>query len=158
MDSEVELSIKRTENELIAAKALFILSDIAEAKTLLKVPASETFYSSVIAHAYYTIFYAARTYVVSKGIKLPEQGVHQAVYSAFRKFVRQGKLAEELLALYEDVKVKAETLLEIFDEEEENRTKFTYKTFAQANKAPAEKSIQNAEIFLTEIKGLIGKN
>ena len=30
MDSEVELSIKRMENELIAARALFFLSELAD--------------------------------------------------------------------------------------------------------------------------------
>ena len=54
--------------------------------------------------------------------------------------------------------MKADMLLEILEKEEENRTKFTYKTLAQANKAPADESIKNAEIFLNEIKGLIGKN
>ncbi|HLC53879.1 MAG TPA: HEPN domain-containing protein [Candidatus Nanoarchaeia archaeon] len=121
-------------------------------------PSAETFYSSAIAHAYYTIFYSARAYLMKKGLKLPEQGQHQAVYFAFRSLVRQGKIAAELLELYEDVKVKAEKLLEILEKEEENRTKFTYKTFAQANKEPANDSLNNAEIFLTEMKGLIGKN
>ena len=158
MDSEVELSIKRMENELIAARALFFLSELAEAKTLLKVPSRETFYSSAIGHAYYAIFYGAKAYLIKKGMKFSEQGQHQAVYYAFRKFVRQGKIAAELLELYEEVKVKADMLLEILEKEEENRTKFTYKTLAQANKAPADESIKNAEIFLNEIKGLIGKN
>ena len=133
------------------------LSELAEAKTLLKIPAAETFYSSAISHAYYTVFYGAKAYIINKGIKLPEQGQHQAVYFAFRKFVRQGSVATELLELYEEVKVKAETLLEIFEKEERSRTKFTYKTLAQANKDPANESIKNAEIFLKQIKGLLEK-
>ncbi len=157
MDLEVESSIKRMDNELIAAEALFKLSESSEAKVLLKVPMGETFYSSVISHAYYSIFYGAKAYLLKKGFSIPEQGQHNAVYISFRKLVRQGKIAEELFDLYEEVRVKAETLLEIFEKEVENRTKFTYKTLAQANKDPARDSITNAHTFLLEIKGLIGK-
>lgn len=155
MDSEVELSSKRAENELIAAKALFSLSELVEAKKLLKVSADETFYNSVIEHAYYSIFYCAKAYLMNKGIKFPEQGQHQAVYFAFRKLVREGKVAIELVELYKEVKIKAETLLEILEKVEENRTKFIYKTLAQANKEPADSSIKNAEIFLAQVKSLI---
>lgn len=157
MDSEGELSIKRMDNEFIVGKALFTLSENAEAKTLLKVPAAETFYSAVITHAYYAIFYSAKAYLMKKSLTFSEQGQHQAVYFAFRRFVREGKIAAELLELYEEVKIKAENLLEIFEREEANRAKFTYKTLAQANKEPAENSLSNAETFLAEMKELIGK-
>ena len=48
-------------------------------------------------------------------------------------------------------------LLEILDEEEEKRTDYTYYTLPQANKEPAEKSIENARIFLSNIKAIIQK-
>ena len=158
MDSDINLSLERAQNEILLAQSVKLLTEDAKIKReVFKLDEKVTFYSAVIAHAYYAIFYAARAYVVSKGVNLPEQGVHSAVYSAFRKFVRQGKIAAELLELYEEVKVKAETLLEIFEEEKENRTKFTYKTLAQANKRPAEDSLENARIFFTQIKELIGR-
>ena len=157
MDSDIELSLERAQNEILLARAVRLLTEDAKLKReVFKLDEKITFYSGVIEHAYYAIFYAARAYVVSKGVNLPEQGVHNAVYLAFRKFVRQGKINEEMLALYDEVKIKAETLLEIFESEGENRTKFTYKTLAQANKKPADDSIENATTFVLEIKGLLG--
>ncbi|MBX4196055.1 HEPN domain-containing protein [Candidatus Pacearchaeota archaeon] len=150
--------IKRVQNELVAAEAFFSLSELAEAKVLLKVPRDETFYSAVIGHAYYSIFYAAKAYVLYTGTKLPEQGQHKAVYSAFKRLVKQGKIDSALLELYDEVKVKAETLLEILEGEEKKRTTFTYKTHSQANKDPASDSIKNAQVFFSHLKGLIEKN
>ena len=83
---------------------------------------------------------------------------HRFFDFAFRKLVREGKLDVELLNLYEEVKVKAQTLLEIFEKEGQNRTKFTYKTLAHANKEPAESSIKNAKTFFTHLRELIEKN
>lgn len=154
-DSEAELLLKRAENELVVAEVLFKLSESPEGRSLFKIHLGETFYSPVISHAYYAIFHSAKAYLVKNGVALPEQGQHQAVYFGFKKLVREGKITEDLLKLYDEVKVKAETLLEIFEKEEQNRTKFTYKTLAQANKEPAESSIQNAQLFFSHIKNLI---
>lgn len=147
MDLEVDLLIKRAENELMAANTLQKISNDALLKTSAELLPDITFYSSVISHAYYSIFYSARAYVMKKRISLPEQGQHQAVYFGFKKLVREGKIAQELLMLYDEVRIKAETLLEIFEIEEENRTKFTYKTLSQANKEPAENSSKMHKFF-----------
>lgn len=143
---------------MIAYILKFITENNELKRDTFKIDDALTFYSAVIAHAYYAIFYSAKAYLVKKGIVLPEQGQHQAVYFAFRKLVREGNLAVELLTLYEEVKVKAETLLEIFEKEEKNRTEFTYKTLAQANKEPADASMTNAQIFLSQMKELIEKS
>lgn len=157
MDSKVKLYLERAENELRLAKAIFNLSEKENLKIELEANPNDTFYSGVISHAYYAIFYSAKAYLVFKRIKIPEQGQHQAVYYIFKKFVKKGIVEEELLEIYEDVKIMAETLLEIFEIEEEKRASFTYKTTAQANIEPAKESIQNTIKFLSNIKKVLEK-
>ncbi len=152
MDLEVSLLFERAENELLAAEVLKKLSEEAEAKQVLEVPAATTFYSSVINHAYYAIFYSAKAYLTFKGFKLPEQGQHQAVYYEFKRFVQKGDLKKELLDLYDEVKTKAETLLSIIQEERGKREEYTYKTLPQANKEPAENSLKNARLFVSHMR------
>jgi len=41
------------------------------------------------------------------------------------------------------------------EDEREKRTTFTYKTLPQANKEPAEKSIENAKFFISHIKSFL---
>ncbi len=154
MDLEVSLLIKRAENELLAARALKKISEDTSLKISAELPSDTTFYSSVISHAYYAIFYSAKAYLIKRGVMLPEQGQHQAVYFAFKKLVRETQIIADLIAFYDEIKLKTETLLEIFETEGENRAKFTYKTLAQANKEPAESSIRNAQLFFSYIKNL----
>ena len=47
--------------------------------------------------------------------------------------------------------IKADYLLEIFKDLKIKRGKFTYKTIPQANKEPAEKSLENAKTFVSNI-------
>jgi len=156
MDLDINLSLERAKNELTLAQAMKLLSDNTNIKKdVFKIDENMTFYSGVIEHAYYCIFNSAKAYLVSKGAVLPEQGQHQAVYYKFRKFVQQGTLSKELLEIYEEVKIKAEALLEILEKEEEKRTKYTYKTLSQANKEPAQQSINNAQFFYNHIKQFI---
>lgn len=156
MDSEVSLLIDRAENELVAARVLKQVSGEDKIKKILQIDLPFTFYSSVISHSYYAIFYSAKAYLASKKIELlSEQGLHQQVYFKFRKLVQQGIIDEEMLSIYEDLKIKAESLLEIFDSEREKRKTFTYMTIPQANQAPAEDSIKNAEFFVSHIKEFV---
>lgn len=156
MDSKVKLFIDRAENELVAASVLKQVSEENKLKTALQVDLSITFYSSVISHAYYAIFYSAKAYLLSKNIFLPsEQGQHQQVYFKFRKLVEEGIIEKELLKIYEELKMKAETLLEILHSEKEKRKTFTYETLPQANKLPAEDSIKNALDFVSHMKRMI---
>ena len=155
MDSKVKLYLERAENELRLAKAVFNLSGNERIKIELEANPKDTFYSSVISHAYYAIFYGAKAYLIFKKIKIPEQGQHQAVYYAFKGFVKKGVIEKELLEIYDDVKIKAETLLKIFEIEEEKRASFTYKTTAQANIEPAKESIGNTIKFLSNIKKIL---
>ena len=58
----------------------------------------------------------------------------------------------ELLNIYKKMIVKADELLQIFKDEKWKRGHFTYQTIPQANKEPAEQSIQNAVTFTKNIR------
>jgi len=157
MDSIINLYFERAENELTLAKAIKLLSDNTEIKNeRFDIAENMTFYSAVISHAYYAIFYSAKAYLVSKGIAFKsKQGQHQKVHFEFRKLVQKGILSKELLEIYEEAKIKAELLLEILDKEKTKRTEFTYEKLPQANMSPAEDSIENATIFVSNMKAFI---
>lgn len=156
MDTEVKLLLDRADNELLAAKALKKVSENENLKNNLSIPTKTTFYSAVISHSYYAIFYSARAALLSVGIKISAPFIHNKAYDNFKKeFVDNGKLDKHILDAYETMLVRAEDLLHIMKEEKSKRGKFTYKTFPQANKDPAEDSITNANLFFTHIKGLL---
>ncbi len=51
--------------------------------------------------------------------------------------------------------VRADELLEIFREAKQKRGSFTYQTIPQANKEPAEDSLKNAKLFVSNISKVI---
>lgn len=156
MDSKVNLFIGRAENEILAAQSLKRLSEEDSLKTEFNLPISTSFYSSVISHAYYSIFYSAKAYLMHKNVSLlSKQGQHQQVYFEFRKLVNKGVIETELLKIYEDIKGKAEVLLDILKTEKDKRTNFSYETIPQANKQPAQDSLDNAIFFISHIRALI---
>ena len=69
MDSQAEIFIKRANNELLAAESLKRLSEEVKYKDEFSIPQDATFYSSVISHSYYAIFYAAKAILLTKNIK-----------------------------------------------------------------------------------------
>lgn len=151
MDSQVKILINRANTELILAEKIKILTEDQEIRTILKIKKDMTFYNAVISHSYYSIFYAAKAYLLNKGIKINAPGEHLQAYEEFKKFIDNNELDYELLKIYQDALIKAEVLLKIFKNEKEKRTDFTYKTFSQANQAPAEESIKNSKIFVANI-------
>ena len=156
MDSEVRLLLDRTDNELITAKALKKISEEADLKDNLSIPSQTTFYSAVISHAYYSIFYSAKAALLSAGIRISSPFIHNKAYDKFKKtLVDSGKLDRHILEVYEIALVRAEDLLQIMKDEKIKRGKFTYKTLPQANKDPAEESINNATLFVSHIKDML---
>jgi len=156
MDLKINFLIERATNEILAAESLKKISENPEEKENLNIPENTTFYSSVISHAYYAIFYCAKAYLASLKITLPsEQGQHQQVYHKFKQLVNNGSLEKELLNIYEGIRIKAEELLEILWNEKIKRNTYTYKTLPQANKEPANDSLNNAKIFISHIKALL---
>jgi uncharacterized protein (UPF0332 family) len=156
MDSEVKLLLDTADNELLVARTLKKLSEDDKLKTDLTIPFKTTFYSSVISHSYYSIFYSARAALLSVGIKISAPFIHNKAYDEFKKaFVNSKRLDKHILEAYETVLVRAEDLLQIMKDEKSKRGKFTYKTYSQANKDPAEDSINNAFLFFKHIKEML---
>lgn len=98
MDSQVEIFIKRANNELLAAESLKRLSEEIKTKEDFHIPQDATFYSSVISHSYYAIFYVAKAILLTKNIKTTSPNIHQRTYDLFDKtFVKTGVLDKKLL-------------------------------------------------------------
>lgn len=152
MDSLVSIYLQRSRNEVNAAKLLFAVSNSVDKKIEFQLEEDTTFYSAVISHSYYAIFYAAKAILLSKGFKTDMPDVHKKTFEEFKKnFVDAGLLDVELLKMYEKLVVRADVLLGIFKDEKWKRGHFTYQTIPEANKEPAEQSIQNAVTFLKNI-------
>ncbi len=155
MVSEAELCMLRAEDEFLLANNDMFISNNAELKTKLGIPTEKTFYHSVISHAYFAIFNAAKAYLFSKGIKTSPLGEHQKTYNSFAKFVHNGLLDRELLIIYTDELMKAEGLLHIFKKEKKKRGRFTYNIKSEANIPFAWESLEHARQFISSIKGLL---
>jgi len=154
MDLSYENYIERAQNELNLSEIIMGLSINPNFQNNFKITKIDTYFSAVISHAYYCIFYSAKAYLMKKGIKTKIPSEHKKTFKAFKKFVKDGILDKELLRIYEEALIKAETLLNIFKIEKKNRGEFTYQKLAQANKEPASQSLENAKIFFKSIYNL----
>ncbi|MEK6826921.1 MAG: hypothetical protein AABX99_00355 [Nanoarchaeota archaeon] len=157
LDHSEILYLERAKNELDLAKAIFKLSKDSKLKLEFELKEDSTFFSNVINNAYYCIFYSAKSYLTAKGIKTEVPQEHKRTFFEFKKLVQQGVIDAELLNLYEEVLIRADTLLHIFKQEKGKRGKFTYKTLPQANQEPARESLANAEKFFKNINLIIQK-
>ncbi|MBI2144105.1 HEPN domain-containing protein [Candidatus Woesearchaeota archaeon] len=153
MNDETELYLQRAENELVAAQLLFdVSSNPTLQKEQFKLEKDFTFYSSVISHSYYCIFYSAKAILIRNGIKTEAPEVHRKTLEAFEtSLVRTGKPDVELLKIYRKIIVRAEELLGIFSKEKGKRGQFTYQKLPQANMEPAKESLDNASFFFKNI-------
>ncbi len=139
----------------MADKSLKRLSEIKEDSIHFELPAEVTFYSAVISHSYYAIFYSAKALLIKKDIETKSPEIHKKTFEEFKKnFVDTKELDLELLKIYRKMIVRADELLEIFKDEKWKRGHFTYQTIPQANKEPAEDSIKNAKFFVSHIANL----
>ena len=155
MDSDTKLYLERAENELRLAEMIMLLSVNLDIQAKIPdISKTDTYFSSVISHAYYSIFYTSKAYLTTKGIITKTPNEHKNTYNQFKKFVSQGVVDKELLILYEDVLVKADYLLGIFKIEKKKRGEFTYQRIAQANLEPAKESLENTKTFLKHIYDL----
>ncbi len=157
MSDEAELYLQRAENELVAAQMLFKVSNNqALQKEQFKLEKEFTFYSAVIGHSYYSIFYSAKAILIKNGIKTEAPEVHKKTLEAFEKYlVSTGKLDIELLKIYQKMVIRADALLGIFSLEKRKRGEFTYQKLPQANKEPAQKSLNNASFFFKNINKIL---
>lgn len=157
MDSEAKIYLERSENELRLARAIFIISGSEKFKLEVEANPNDTFYSGVISHAYFCIFYCAKSFLLNRGIKTRAPEEHKKTYFEFKKFVDSGKIDKILSKIYDSEIVKASDLLKLFSDEKWKRSQFSYKTLAQANRNPAKESIENAIKFLSYLKGVLNE-
>lgn len=158
MDSMVEIFLDRANNEILAAESLKRLSEDSRSKEEFSIPQGATFYSSVISHSYYAIFYAAKAILLTKMIRTSAPEVHKKTYEEFDiVFVKTGLLDVNLLEMYKKLVIRADDLLQIFKDEKWKRGAFTYQTIPQANKEPAEDSLMNAKVFVANISKIAKK-
>lgn len=74
MDSKVKLYIERGENEIDLANVIFkVTEDKQLQKESFNLSKTQTFYSAVISHCYYSIFYLAKAYLLNKGVDIKLQ-------------------------------------------------------------------------------------
>jgi len=159
MDSEYKLYLKRAQNELNLARIIFKLSIEKNIQiNIFKIEEEDTYFSSTISHAYYSIFYGAKAYLLTKSIKTKPPEEHKKTFEEFKKLVEEGIIDFELLKIYEEMLVKADTLLHIFKHEKGKRGKFTYRKLPQANLDPAQESLKNAMTFFKHINNLCDIN
>ena len=155
MDSEVELYIKRAEEEFLLSQNDMRVSTDNKIKEILGIPSGKTFFNSVISHAYYGIFYAAKAYLLSKGIKTKVPDEHKKTYERFMNLAYSKKIDNKLTEIYETETIKAESLINIFFTERRKRGFFTYNIKSEANIPYAKESIENAKRFISSIKLLL---
>ena len=157
MSNEFELYLQRAENELVAAQMLFDVSSNPDLqKEQFKLEKDFTFYSIVIGHSYYSIFYSAKAILIKNNVETEAPEVHRRTVEAFEKYlVRTGKLDIELLKIYQKMIVRADALLGIFSLEKRKRGEFTYQKLPQANKEPAQESLDNAYFFFKNVNKIL---
>jgi uncharacterized protein (UPF0332 family) len=147
MDLDIELFINRAQNEINLSKIIIKVSEDDDLQKNVFGTPSATYYSAVISHSYYSIFYMTKAYLLTKGIKVNAPEEHRKAYGEFKKLVEQGFVDVELLKIYQQLMFRADTLLEIFQAEKSKRGRYTYKKLPQANAEPAKESLNNAQEF-----------
>src|SRR3989344_809194 len=118
MDSKVEMFVKRARSEIDSAEILFQASENKKLKGNFKVNEDSTFYSGVISHSYYSIFYCAKAMLLTKKIETDAPEIHKKTLEKFKEiFIDTGLLDTKLLIIYQAMIVRAEALLEMYKAE-----------------------------------------
>ena len=107
MKSKIDLYLKRANSELDSANILFKISNNNNMKKLFLINEDSTFYSGVISHSYYTIFYCAKAMLLSEDINTKAPHVHKKTIDVFEKiFIKSGILDTRLLIIYKKITEK----------------------------------------------------
>ncbi|MBT5557837.1 hypothetical protein HN615_07880 [Candidatus Woesearchaeota archaeon] len=154
MNSRSKLYLERAENELNLGTILFQLSEDNCLQKQFQVSKLDTYYSAVISHSYYSIFYATKAHLTKKNIKTNAPEEHRKTYEQFKLLVETGVIDLELLKIYQNAMIKADYLVGILSYEKSKRGRFTYKTLPQANQEPASNSLKNATSFFKHMTNL----
>lgn len=116
----------------------------------------------VIVCSYYSMFYITNAILRKLGYKVGEKIAHKVTADALIVYVR-GKLKETLIEEYDDCKdealnlagIKADSLIESFDQEKTKRGRIQYMTDDIDKQAKAKTSLQRAKQFLFEMNALL---
>ena len=156
MGSLIEIYLDRSNNEIMIAESLKRLTELEDDKENFNLPEDTSFYSAVISHSYYSIFYVTKALLLIKKIDIREPEIHKKTFEEFKKnFVDTNELDINFLRIYKKMIVRADELLQIFKDEKWKRGHFTYQTIPQANKEPAEDSLKNAKFFVSNIMKVV---
>jgi uncharacterized protein (UPF0332 family) len=159
MGSLIEIYLDRSTNELMIAESLKRLSERYEDKEKFNLPEDVSFYSAVISHSYYAIFYVTKALLLTKNIDTKAPEVHKKTFEEFKKnFVDTNELDINFLKIYKKMIVRADELLQIFKDEKWKRGHFTYQTIPQANKEPADDSLKNAKFFVSNMMKVVNNS
>ncbi len=116
----------------------------------------------VIVCSYYSMFYIANAVLRKLEYKVEEKIAHKVTADALIVHAR-GKLKDVLIEEYEDSKdgaldlvgIKADSIIESFDQEKIKRSKIQYRTDDIDKQAKAKTSLQRAKQFLFEMNDLL---
>ena len=105
-----ELYLRRARNELnLSVMVMKISEDPKLQMGLFSMPYEDTYFSAVISHAYYCIFYAAKSYLLIKGVKTKPPEEHRKTYEAIERLAKEGVIDIDLLKAYRELMIRAET-------------------------------------------------
>lgn len=111
----------------------------------------------VIIMCYYSMFYAACSFICWKGYKPGSQLTHSVVNEALIVLARK-KLSEELKENYIEQKKAAFELLEEFNKERRKRNKFQYEVTSNIKEANIKTSLERAKAFVIVFRDIMQKN
>lgn len=130
--------------------------------TAVKLNADKTSDLWVIVCSYYSMFYIANAVLRTLGYKIEEKIAHKVTADALIVHVRN-KLKTSLIEEYEDTKqealtlagMKADSIVETFDQEKNKRSTIQYTTDDIEKKAKAQTSLKRSKKFSVEMKKLL---
>src|SRR3989338_11165632 len=99
LDFEYKIYLARAQNELNLSMMVKTISDDKKMQVEIFAMKEDTYYSAVISHAYYSIFYAAKAYLLLKGIKTSAPEEHRKAFDEFSNLVDEGTVDIELLKI-----------------------------------------------------------
>lgn len=117
--SYVDFFLKKAEQSLETAHALFQLTQDPKLKTLLQLPPTYEGYMWVINTAYYTMFYAATSLLAKYGHRIKaEQNIHSLTYHALIYYFLDNdkKLPKHILEQYHSAEKEASELLQFAEQ------------------------------------------
>jgi uncharacterized protein (UPF0332 family) len=145
MASKVENYLEKSESKLLLAKNSYSLSTNSYLRELSGLPREMTFFNETAQQSYFSIFYAAKAYLISNNFETFPPGEHSSTYNGLERELNCNGVDS----------ITAKRLMWIYYKERLNRGKSTYDPGFQLDGPAAKISISHAEEFLSAISSLI---